>query len=62
MGGAFEGDTFYNSLLINPYQNDNNWLSIKLEGVKANRSAIGSKIEVTTMENGQERKIYHTIS
>ncbi|WP_198513420.1 CRTAC1 family protein [Confluentibacter lentus] len=62
MGGAFEGDNFFNSLLKNPYQNENNWLTIRLEGTKANRSAIGSRIEVTTMENGKQRKIYHTIS
>lgn len=62
MGGAYEGDTFFNSLLKNPYQNDNNWISIRLEGTKANRSAIGSKVEVTTIENGKERKIYHTIN
>ncbi|OYX22524.1 MAG: hypothetical protein B7Z06_11520 [Flavobacteriales bacterium 32-35-8] len=62
MGGAYEGDNFFNSLLKNPYQNDNNWVSFRLEGTKANRSAIGSKLEVTTMENGKPRKIYHTIS
>lgn len=62
MGGAYEGDNFFNSLLKNPYQNDNNWVTLKLEGTKANRSAIGSRLEITTMENGRERKIYHTIS
>src|SRR5690606_4394135 len=62
MGGAYEGDNFFNSLLKNPYQNDNNWVSLRLEGTKANRSAIGSRLEITTMENGRERKIYHSIS
>ena len=62
MGGAFEGDVYFNSLFKNPYQNENNWLSIRLEGATSNRSAIGSKIEVTTMVNGEKRTFYHTIS
>ena len=62
MGGAYEGDTFFNSLYINPYQDENNWVTFILEGTKANRSAIGSKLEVTVLEDGQERKIFHTIS
>ncbi|MGE5943900.1 MAG: FG-GAP-like repeat-containing protein [Flavobacteriales bacterium] len=62
MGGAYEGDNFFNSLLKNPYQDENNWITLKLEGTKANRYAIGSKIEITTIENGNKRKIYHTIS
>jgi len=61
MGGAFEGDVFYNSLLKNPYQDENNWLAIRLEGKKSNRSAIGSTIEITTIENGKQRKIYRSI-
>ncbi|MGB3773850.1 MAG: CRTAC1 family protein [Leeuwenhoekiella sp.] len=61
MGGAHEGDIFFNSLYLNPYENENNWLSIKLEGTKANRAAIGSKIKVTILENGEQRNIYHTI-
>ncbi len=62
MGGAMEGDVFFNSVYKNPYQDDNKWVSIRLEGTKANRSAIGSKLEVTVLENGKQRNIYHTIS
>ncbi|MDT0646977.1 CRTAC1 family protein [Zunongwangia sp. F260] len=63
MGGAYEGDNFFNSLYINPYQDENNWISLKLEGTEANRAAIGSKIEVkVTEEGGLERSIFHTIS
>ncbi|AUP80777.1 CRTAC1 family protein [Flavivirga eckloniae] len=61
LGGAFEGDNFFNSLYKNPYQNENNWVTIILEGTKANRAAIGSKLIVTTIEEGKERTIYHTI-
>lgn len=62
MGGAYEGDNFFNSLYQNPYQNLNNWVTLTLEGTKANRSAIGSKIVVTILEDGKERKVFHTIS
>ncbi|PRX49875.1 CRTAC1 family protein [Salegentibacter salegens] len=62
MGGAYEGDKFFNSLYLNPYQSENNWISLKLEGIIANRAAIGSKIEVKVMEDGRIRSIFHTIS
>ncbi|MDT0689260.1 CRTAC1 family protein [Salegentibacter sp. F188] len=62
MGGAYEGDKFFNSLYVNPYQDENNWLALKLEGTQANKAAIGSKIEVTVMEEGTVRSIFHTIS
>lgn len=62
MGGAYEGDNFFNSTYINPYQDENNWITLKLEGTQANKAAIGSKIEVTVMEEGVQRSIFHTIS
>jgi hypothetical protein len=46
MGGAVPGDTYTNVLFRNP-GNANNWISIKLVGVKSNRAAIGAKITVT---------------
>ncbi|MEH6681701.1 MAG: CRTAC1 family protein [Sediminicola sp.] len=61
MGGAYEGDTFFNSLYKNPYQNDHKWATFILEGTKANKAAIGSRLEVTILEAGQERRIFHTI-
>ena len=62
MGGAYEGDKFFNSLYLNPYDTENNWISLKLEGIEANRAAIGSKIEVIVTEDGKTRSIFHTIS
>ncbi|MDO5971290.1 CRTAC1 family protein [Flavivirga aquimarina] len=62
MGGAFEGDNFFNSVYENPYQNENSWVKFILEGTKANRSAIGSKLAVTIIEDEHERIIFHTIS
>ena len=56
MGGAYEGDTARAVLYENPGQG-NNWITLKLEGVKSNRSAIGARIKVTT----GERTIYKTV-
>ncbi|WP_318311783.1 CRTAC1 family protein [Flagellimonas crocea] len=61
MGGALEGDTFGNLLFENPMGNENNWINIMLEGTQSNRSAIGAKIIITIVENGKERKIYHSV-
>ena len=57
MGGAFQGDGFTNVLFENPGFG-NNWITIALQGVSTNRSAIGTKIELM-MDNNQ--KIYHTV-
>ena len=62
MGGAYEGDNFFNSPYINPYQDENNWITLKLIGTKANKAAIGSKIEVTVLEEGIKRSVFQTIS
>lgn len=62
VGGAAESDVFQNML----FQNlgfGNNWLALKLEGVAANRSAIGAKIEITASASSEKkRKIYHYIN
>jgi len=47
MGGALNGDKYHNILFQNPGQG-NNWLTIKLAGVKTNRPAIGARIKVVT--------------
>lgn len=61
VGGAAESDVFQNMLLENPGFN-NHWISIKLEGVIANKSAIGARIEVTILENDQPRTINHWVN
>jgi len=62
MGGAFKGDSYTSSLYVNPGQNNNNWISLKLEGVKANKAAIGSRIKVTFTENGVKRSVYKDVN
>jgi hypothetical protein len=46
VGGAIPGDKFNKALFQNP-GHGNNWIAIKLVGVKANRVAIGAKIKLT---------------
>ena len=62
MGGAYKGDSYQSSLYVNPGQTDNNWISIKLDGVKANRAAIGSHIKITFTENGKQRSVYKDVN
>ncbi|HEY4061026.1 MAG TPA: CRTAC1 family protein [Puia sp.] len=61
-GGAVRGDGYFNSFFVNPGQNDNNWISLQLEGVKANRSAIGARIEVHFTEEGVSRTVYSDVN
>jgi len=59
VGGAFAGDAYYNSLYLNPGQNQNNWICLSLKGTKnSNSSAIGARIKVTFTENGVTRSVY----
>jgi hypothetical protein len=60
-GGAYPGDAFYNSFYVNPGQNDKGWVSVQLEGVHSNRSAIGAHIAVTFTEDGRQRTVYRDV-
>ncbi|WP_259071476.1 FG-GAP-like repeat-containing protein [Mucilaginibacter sp. X4EP1] len=62
MGGAFRGDSYTSSLFVNPGQSNNNFISLKLEGVKANKAAIGSRIKVSFTENGVKRSVYKDVN
>ncbi len=54
MGGAYSGDVFQNAMFLNP-GNDNNWVTIRLQGVTANRSAIGARLRLeTTTPDGRQ--------
>jgi len=57
MGGAVEGDVFSNILYENPTI-DQNWITLQFVGTSTNRSAIGTRVELT-LENG--RKLYRTV-
>lgn len=62
VGGAYTGDSYNNSLYLNPGQNDNRWIRMTLEGQQSNRSAIGTKIRVSFRENGVKRVVYQAVN
>jgi hypothetical protein len=62
IGGALDGDNYYNCLFENPNPDQNNWLILRLEGKKANTAAIGARVAVSVQENGQERMIHRLVS
>jgi hypothetical protein len=62
VGGPFKGDAYYNAFYLNPGQNNNNWISILLEGVHATRSGVGAKLAVTFTENGVKRTVYRDVN
>lgn len=61
LGGAYDGDNYRNVLFENP-GHGHHWITLKLEGVKSNRSAIGARIKVVTATAQGERAIYKTVS
>lgn len=61
MGGAYEGDTAHDCLYVNP-GNHNHWVTLRLEGVKSNRIALGAEIGVRAQTPQGERTIYRTVS
>jgi hypothetical protein len=61
VGGAVPGDSHAWRLFENP-GNGNDWLVVRLVGVKANRSAIGARIKVTVENGGKTaRAVWATV-
>ncbi len=61
MGGAYSGDNYRNVLYFNP-GNSNHWITLKLEGVRSNRAAIGARIRVEVDTAQAPRSIYKTVN
>ena len=61
MGGAVPADKHTVRLFRNP-GNDNDWINVRLVGVKSNRAAVGAEIRVT-VDNDKvgTRSIYRTV-
>ena len=55
MGGAVPGDRHRARLFENP-GNGNDWISLKLVGVKSNKSAIGARIKLTVEDPAHNRR------
>jgi hypothetical protein len=63
IGGAVPGDAHAFRVFENP-GNGNDWINVKLVGVKSNRAAIGARIKVTVESQGPNkitRSIYRTV-
>lgn len=60
-GGATPGDAHQFRVYTNP-GNENDWITVKLVGVKSNRAGIGARLHVT-VQNGDDapRSIYLTV-
>lgn len=62
MGGSFEGDVYQNIFFENPIGQKNNWIVLKVEGVHANRLALGARVAIDVIENGTKRTIHNVVS
>ncbi len=60
MGGWYTGDGFPNALFENP-GHGNAWVTLRLEGVRSNRSAIGARIRVTVRDDSGVRHIHRRV-
>jgi len=60
LGGFVKADGFWNILLENP-GNQNNWITLQLEGVMSNRSSIGTEITIMAEANDELRTIYRVV-
>lgn len=61
MGGTALGDPYQNALFQNP-GNDNNWVTLKLQGSTSNRDAIGARIKLIVKNGGIRREIHRMVS
>ena len=60
MGGAVRGDRHGNLLFRNP-GHGNNWISLRLVGVKTNRRAIGARIKLAVQTPEGGRRFIHRL-
>ena len=58
VGGATPGDAHALRLFENP-GHGNDWLGVKLVGVKSNRAAIGARITVTVEDRRRRTRVVH---
>jgi hypothetical protein len=60
MGGAYPFDTYTNALYENPGEPGagHAWVTLRLAGKRANRFAVGARIEVVVRHGGANRSVY----
>ncbi|MEE2778796.1 MAG: CRTAC1 family protein [Acidobacteriota bacterium] len=65
LGGAFPSDTFRNALWVNRSSeaSPNRWITLLLQGVRANRDAIGARVAIHGLSSeGAEVQIHRVVS
>jgi hypothetical protein len=60
MGGAVSSDLAHNVLYENP-GHGNHWITLKLEGTRSNRAAVGARIRVLVKNATEEKAYYKTV-
>jgi hypothetical protein len=61
IGGSVPSDKHTMRVFRNP-GNENDWINIRLTGVKTNRAAVGAEIKLTVEDDGgKPRSIYRTV-
>ncbi|MET0556531.1 MAG: CRTAC1 family protein [Vicinamibacteria bacterium] len=60
MGGAYLADRAWSALYLNP-GNGNAFVGLELEGVRANRSAVGARVAVTVDTEAGPRTLHRTV-
>ena len=61
MGGAYSGDVYQNILFENPGFG-NRWITLRLEGVGSNRSAVGARVRLAVEEETGELREIHRVA
>jgi len=63
VGGAVEGDNFRNVLFENTSVTGNHWIKLKLEGVTANKMAVGARVRIKVkLPDGSFQNFYHIVN
>jgi hypothetical protein len=57
MGGWYPADNYPNVLFENP-GNEHRWVTLRLEGTRSNRSAVGARLRLTVSTPGGRREIH----
>jgi hypothetical protein len=62
LGGALQGDFFFNALFENP-GNENKWITIFPKGTVSNLDGIGARIKLIVVDRtGRTRTIHHVVN
>ncbi|MEM6456400.1 MAG: CRTAC1 family protein [Acidobacteriota bacterium] len=66
LGGAWSGDVFPNALFLNPLNDRDTdarprWLTVRLEGVAANRDGLGARIAIEVVDADGDARTIHAL-